>query len=312
VGRATKGAALALLGKVQLQQHKWPEAATTLQQVITSGVYSLMPNYADNFTELHENNAESVFEVQTGGESTLASNVPGLSFTRMIGPCHPDIDITYCDGRPTRWYFNQFQQELTVDGQPDPRLDATLFYNKPGSNEVVYGHPLADLFVDVPTTEIREDTLIFFKKFEEYYVPSNPQRWDNPVNYRVIRYADVLLMEAEALNESQGPVAALPYINQVRQRPSVNLPPVVAVDQATMRDRIYHERLLELGLEGQRWFDIVRRYDLADQPMPADVLAELKTHDDDFDTFQPGKSELLPIPTAETTRNSNITQNPGW
>jgi hypothetical protein len=310
VGRATKGAALALLGKVQLQQHKWPEAAATLQQVIGLGIYSLMPNYGDNFTELAENNAESIFEVQTGGESTLASNVPGLSFTRMIGPCHPDIDITYCDGPPTRWYFEQFQQEQTTDGQPDPRLDATLFYNKPGSTEVVYGHPLVDLFADVPTTDIREDTLIFFKKYEEYYVPSNPQRWDNPTNYRVIRYADVLLMAAEALNETQGPGPALQYINEVRQR--VKLPALAGLDQATLRDRIYHERVLELGLEGQRWFDIVRRYDLANQPMPADVLAELKTHDDDFNTYQPGKSELLPIPTAETTRNANITQNPGW
>ena len=310
VGRATKGAALALLGKAQLQQHKWAEAAATLQQVIASGTYQLVPNYADNFTSLNENNSESVFEVQTGGEETLASNVPGLSFTRMIGPCHPDFQITYCDGRPTRWYYEQFLQEQTQGGEPDPRLDATLFYNKPGSDEVVFGRPLSDLFVDKPDTEIREDTLIFFKKFEEYYVPEFPQRWDNPTNYRVIRYADVLLMQAEALNEQNQPAAALPFINEVRRR--VNLAPLSTLDQATLRDRIYHERLLELGLEGQRWFDIVRRYDLANQPMPADVLAELKTHDDDFNSFQPGKSERLPIPSSETGVNANITQNPGW
>src|SRR5205814_939568 len=164
VGRATWGAATALLGKAEMQQGKWSAAAATLQEVIASGLYDLMPNYADNFTDRFENNKESLFEVQFGDRSFLSSGVRGLNISRMVGPCGP----SYCDGRPTRWYFQQFQLDTTVGGQPDPRLDYTLYY-KGGTG--VYTVPNSQYFADDTTTHnIREDTLIYFKKYGEYYL----------------------------------------------------------------------------------------------------------------------------------------------
>ena len=296
VGRATWGAATALLGKAHLQQHEWTEAEASLSEVIGSGRYDLMANYGDNFTDRFENNVESVFEVQFGDRSFLSAGTRGLNISRMVGPCGP----SYCDGRPTRWYFQQFQQDTTVTGQPDPRLDYTLYY-KGGSD--VYGVANATYFADDTTTHnVREDTLIFFKKYGEYYLGLPDQDWDAGINFRVIRYADVLLMEAEALNELGRTAEAYPYVNRVRAR--VTMPPLPAgLTQAEMRDRILRERMFELGLEGQRWADLAR-HDL--------LTPALQANDAEFDFFVAGKSELLPIPQSERDLNPNVKQNPGW
>ena len=295
VGRATKGAATALLGKAQLQQRKWDQAATTLAGVTG---YTLMDNYADNFTDQFENNQESVFEVQFGGRSLLGAGVRGLNTAKMVGPCGP----TYCDGRPTQWYFELFQEEQTTDGQPDPRLEATLFFNHPGDPTYdVYGQPFV-----LPGEARRTPEAIWFKKWGEYYIKNNDQDWDAAINFRVIRYADVLLMRAEAVNEQGNPAAAAPFINEVRRRAHLaELPATLSVEE--MRDRILRERALEFGLEAQRLADL-KRHDL--------FTAALVAHDPEFDPeigdFTPNKTERLPIPQTERDLNPNIQQNPGW
>jgi hypothetical protein len=313
VGRATRGAALAMLGRARLQQRKWAEASQALGQVISSGQYSLLPNYADNFREETElQNSESVFEV---GAADLWPTFVGISFPKMIGPCYrpgspvpagvpTEYNPTFCDGRPTRWYFEEFRASLTTTGAVDPRLDVTILYSDPArANEMVYNRTRGSYFVDNPQSAVREDTMLFFRKYGEHNIRAD-QRWDNPINYRVLRYADVLLMQAEALNEQGGASAgqALQYINQVRAR--VNLPPV-AGSGAALRDLILRERMFELGLESSRWNDL-RRHNLFAN------LAELRTHDPDFSRFVAGKSERLPIPTTELNLNPNVNQNPGW
>jgi len=289
VGRATKGAAQAMLGKSKLQQRKWSEASTALAQVIATNQYDLMTNYADNFTDAHENNVESVFEVQFGDRSQLAAGVRGLNIPKMIGPCGPG----FCDGRATQWYYDQFLQQPTTTGGVDPRLDVTLFYNKPGGMDV-YGQSYVQRYGAGATD-------IFFKKWGQYYVPGD-QDWDNPINYRVIRYADVLLMQAEALNEQNQTLQAYPLVNRVRARASLPALPA-GLTQAQMRDAILHERLLEFGLEGSRWLDLKRQNLLGRGLIP---------NDNEFNFFTTGKSDLLPIPVTETNLNPNIHQNPGW
>src|SRR5213080_969338 len=259
VGRATWGAATALLGKTQMQQGKWSAAAATLQEVIASGLYALMPNYADNFTDRFENNKESLFEVQFADRSFLSSGVRGLNISRMVGPCGP----SFCDGRPTRWYVEQFLQDSTVGGQVDPRLDLTIYYNKPGGMDV-YGTPFA-------TRYSADTSVLFFKKYGEYYLGLPDQDWDAAINFRVIRYADVLLIEAEALNELGRTAEAYPFVNRVRGhgharphpvhkgirfelgrtaeaypfvnrvRARVTMPLPAGLTQAEMRDRILRE-----------------------------------------------------------------------
>ena len=290
VGRATWGAATALLGKAHLQQGEWSAAAAALEEVIGSGLYDLMPNYADNFTDRFENNQESVFEVQFGDRSFLSAGTRGLNISRMVGPCGP----SYCDGRPTRWYVEQFLQDSTLGGQADPRLDLTIYYNKPGGMDV-YGTPFAVRYAG-------DTAQLFFKKYGEYYLGLADQDWDAAINFRVIRYADVLLMQAEALNELGRTPEAYPLIDRVRSR--VNLPPLAAgLSQDEMRQRILRERMFELGLEGQRWADL-QRHGL--------ITPALQAHDAEFQFFVAGKSELLPIPQTEIDLNPNARQNPGW
>ena len=317
-GRATKGAALAMLGRVRLQMAgvldmtaKWGEAAQVLGQVISSGKYSLLPNYADNFTEARDNNnPESVFEVQT--EDKWPIGVTGISFPKMIGPCYrpgdprpagvpSEYNPTFCDGRPTRWYFDTFMTSRTTTGLVDPRLDATILYNRPDrATEMVYARERATYFIDNPSSVAREDTMIFFRKYGETYI-STDQRWDNPINYKVIRYADVLLMHAEALNESGQTAAAFAPINLVRQR--VGKSTLAGLSQPQLRDSILVERMFELGLEQSRFNDL-RRHDLLG---PA-----LASRDHDFTNFVIGKSERLPIPTTERNLNPGLKQNNGW
>jgi starch-binding outer membrane protein, SusD/RagB family len=294
VGRATKGAALALLGKAQLQERKWTEAAATLAQVIAMPQYGLMPNYADNFTDKFENNVESVFEVQFADEDQLSQGVSGLNIARMVGACRgaAGVDPSYCDGLPTHWYFNQFFPDTLNRAAYDPRLDATLFWNRPGGDDV-YGTPYTTRYGATATA-------VYWKKWGEYYLIED-QNWDNPINYRVIRFADVLLMYAEALNETNQTAAAVPFIQRVRTRAGAGTVPA-GMSQATMRDYILHERLMELGLEQARWLDLARH----DMLSPA-----LSTNDLEFTAF-PAFKVLLPIPQNEIDLNPNMHQNPGW
>jgi len=292
VGRATRGAALALKARVQLQQRRWDEAAATFREVVESGQYELAPTFDENFTLEGDNNVESVFDVQFGGPEVLAAGTRGLNIAKMAGP--PTIGFT--DLQPTEWYFQQFFAET---GTPDPRLDATILWNKPGGMGV-HGQPFAERyptgFKDTPI-----DKTYFWKKFGEYWLPQ--QDWDAAINYKVIRYADVLLMYAEALNESGNTSEAATYLNMVRNR--VGLPDVPStLSQAEMRARIEHEMLMELGWENKR-LPYLKRHDRFNR-------ATMEPHDPDFAFFVDGKSELLPIPQSEIDVNPNVVQNPGW
>jgi hypothetical protein len=301
LGRATRGAALALLGKAQLQQKKWATAAATLAQVIAMPQYDLMANYADNFTDSFENNKESVFEVQFGDEDQLSSGNSGQNYAKMIGACKtlPGMTVppgttepSYCDGRPTRWFFNQFFADTTNRAVYDPRLDVSVFWNRPGGMDV-YGTSFITRYGATSND-------VWWKKWGEYYLIED-QNWDNPINFRVIRFADVLLMEAEALNEAGQP-GAVALVQRVRTRAKAGTVPA-GLSQGAMRDYIMHERLVELGLEQARWLDLQRH---------AMLTPALKSNDGDFNNFVANKSEYLPIPQYEIDLNPNLKQNPGW
>jgi hypothetical protein len=290
-GRATRGAATGLLGKAHLQQNEWLPASQMFAQVI-GGPYSLLASYGDNFIQSQDNNPETVFEVQFGGPEVLAAGSRGQNVIKMMGPC----DVGFCDGEPTAWYYGVLAAETTTGGDPDPRLDATLFYNRAGGMDV-YGTPFA----------VRYGNRLgdrFWKKYGEHYKTS--QDWDNPINIKVMRLGGILLLHAEALNEATSPAAARPFVNQVRER--AGLAPLTAgLTQTQMREAIEREQLRELGLENERFLYLKRHGWLTD---PARINI-LKTHDPDFNVFEPHRS-LLPIPSTETILNPNVTQNPGW
>lgn len=309
-GRATKGAAAGLLGKSYLYRGDYAKAATQFEKFFTggplAGVYSLMPDYRDNFRDVNENNAESLFEIQfsaSGGTDMNWCCDPVASWKQV-----QTISITYgqegagfSDYLPTRWIYNEYKLEPTIDGKSDPRLLATIASYEPSDNSTqAYGRAW-----------FNPQNAIYPRKYTNDGVGNGKPDEFSPfgesgINYRVLRYADILLMYGEVLNELNRTSEAYSYIQQVRSRARLaNLATVRPnMTQAQMRDQLAHERALEFAIEGQRINDLIRWGWFAD---PA-KLALLKTHDVDFNTYVPG-NEFLPIPQQELDANKNLTPN---
>jgi len=308
-GRATKGAALGFLGKAYLFTKKYTEAATQFKAVIDLGVYDLMPNYRDNFTEVAENNKESLFEVQfsrdAGGKDMNWGGEPAPGWGAVSGRAitYGPRGFGWTDVQPTRSVFNEFLVEKTAAGKDDPRLEATIFYNKPGGMKL-YGKDFATFY-----TNPNDLNDLFCRKYENDETKADEFDWRSGINERILRYADILLMYAECLNETGQTAQAYQYIQRVRSR--VGLPNLATtkpnMTAAQMRDQLAHERLLEFCLEGHR-FDDIRRWGWLQD---ATKLAELKLRDPEFNTYQVGR-EFYPIPQREINTNPGVKQNAGY
>lgn len=286
-GRASRGAALSLLGKAYLYQNKFAEAATTLGEVISSGTYSLITDYNDLFSAANENNSETVFDVEYSGLEgggygclvCLEGNAgPGFHGIRQYnGPVYGDGN-SY--NLPTQNLYDAFDAN-------DPRRDATVLdieafiAAQPNPSTITYaigagGH-----------TGYYNNKYI--KRIGEIGLPDNDLT--SPVNYRVIRYADVLLMAAEANYQAGSVGLAEMYVNEVRDR--VNMPDI----SLTSVEDIWNERRLELSCEGHRFFDLVRTGQAATA----------------ITGFQTNKNELFPIPQVEIDlAGGNWSQNAGY
>lgn len=305
LGRATKGAALAYLGKSYLYTGQHQAAATEFQKVMGMD-YALMPNYADNFTEEFENNVESIYELQfdreVGGAELGWVGEPGPNWSKTSARAitYAPVGFGWSDVLPTRWAFEQFLVEPTINGEVDPRLDATMFYNHPGAT--VYGIPFEDQYGTGSTD-------IYPKKYQNYQTLPNEFDWRSGINERLMRYADVLLMYAETQIALGNMAEAAKYIQEVRDR--AELPDREAEFAAMSADELFnelaHQRLLEFSFEGKRFDDIRRWGWLEDENM----LTELKKRDAEFMPYVPGR-EFYFIPQAELDRNTNLTQNEGY
>jgi hypothetical protein len=329
VGRATKGAAQALLGKAYMQNKRWADAQAQFALVISPNIYRLTNAYTDNFRHTSENNSESIFEVQfsdekkggndsgNGPDATSSQGAQRSQFWGVPG-------FGFNDGEVRPWIVNEFLKEPTTTGERDPRLAATVFYNRKDQTQfptalsqdadtLAYGAGFLGRYHsnngDPRGTEaLRLRSRVYWRKYQtDYY--RQFEDFDSPINQRVIRYADVLLLQAEAMNEQGQTAAAIPLINQVRQRPSVNLAPLSVSDftQASLRTQLMHERATELAGEGVRWFDL-QRWGLLDNQAGID---QLKAHDAQFNTFRVGVSRLLPLPQTEVDL-LHLTQNTGY
>jgi tetratricopeptide (TPR) repeat protein len=308
-GRATKGAAAAFLGKTYLFTKKYAEAAAQFKTVMDLGIYSLVPNYYDNFFANNENNAESIFEVQfsrdAGGTDLGWGGDPSSGWGRTSARAitFGAASFGFTDVQPTPVLYNEYLQEKTTTGAVDPRLDVTMYYNKPG--EKLYNQDFATRYAGSSSLNA-----VFCHKYENGDSgQADEYDWRSGINERLMRYADVLMMYAECLNELGQTSDAYQYIQMVRNR--VGLPNLATVkpnmSQADMREQIGHERFLEFSLEGHR-FDDIRRWGWLQD---ATKLAWLKSRDPEFNTYTTGK-EYLPIPLTEVQTNVGLVQNPGY
>lgn len=313
LGRPTSGAATAFKGKSYLYQGDWSAAESAFRQVVNSGNYSLLPSdrYMENFTEENENNEESVYELQFLGQSAFAwgVDIPG---TGNMGNFH--IDYAPPAKSPDQsHYINSWVKDLFEANGETIRRDATLAYDYPGSTGYG-GVPFLDDFtaeLDLAVSEGMEP--IYSRKYAgmDIGVRADVDFLGTNVgnNWRIIRYADVLLMLAEAINEQNKPADAEPFVNMVRERAAVST--LTGLNQDQMRQAIIDERVLELSGESHRFFDLVR-WGLAD-----DYMGETSLHGDHPKSlsggeFQNGKHEYIWIPVSELSANENLVQNPGY
>ena len=303
-----------LLGKAYLQQRKYQEAASALSWLVTGegrNVYTLVPNYGDNFTAATENNSESVFEIQfrfNPNESTdddvdeTRINNTGTSIAQFYAP----RGVGFSDGAARRWLVGEFEKENTATGARDPRLPVTLLFDSTDVRgpqfTMVYGQTFASRY----GVNTGESSLVWFRKQLNDSEPGRTEEgFRSPNNYRLIRYADVLLMYAEALNGIGQTAQAYPYVDRVRVRAGLR-PLSLArpgLSQAAFLAQVKHERITELTGEGWRFADLQRWGDLG---------PELALRDPEFANFVKGRNEWYPIPQSDIDLNPNLTQNPGY
>lgn len=289
LGRATKGAAQSLLAKVHLFQQDFTAAEPLLLEVITSGEYGLEPNFIDANGVNGEHGIESVFEI--GAVATDGSG-GGNQYANTQG----------VRGTPNRgWGFNRPSIDLrNAFESGDPREQGTIIE----LGDVIDGITiLGDGTTPDQTTDEGGNVIEIESYNRKVWYPGSSTSTQFGHNRRLIRYADVLLMAAEVLNENDKPGQALVYLNQVRARARGGnagiLPDITTTDKAELRDAIMHERRVELALEGHRFWDLVRT------GRAADVLGPLG--------FVEGKHELLPIPQSEIDLSQgSLEQNPNW
>lgn len=307
LGRATKGAAYALLARAYFQQRKYTESLVPLQWLAEGegkGIYALMPNYRDNFLITTENNKESVFEWQfaenlaeyTDDDTETPNQNYGTSLAQFFGPS----GVGWSDGEAQRWVTREFN-EPTTTGARDPRLEASFLYDSTDVRGPAFTQIYGQTFLQRYGTNNQR---VWFRKFQNDHW-RNQENYRSPNNWRYIRYADVLLMYAEALNETGKTAQAYPYVDQVRQRAGLAKLSTAkpGLTQAQFLNQLKHERVTELSGEGHRWNDLARWGDLGPQLAPRDPA---------FSTFVKGKSELLPIPQTDRDLNPSLTQNPGY
>jgi starch-binding outer membrane protein, SusD/RagB family len=292
-GRATKGAAQGLLAKVYLTQKKWAPALAAAGAVINSGQYDLSTSYDKIFREEGENSKESVFEVQ----ATADANFPtarGIQYTQ-VQSVRGAGDWNY------GWGFNTPSEALANAYEPgDPRRARTILFT---STPTTPGITIYGEVTPVGLPNPRYNQKVYSNPAMKAAVGSRSGWW---MNVRILRYADVVLMYAEAANELGQTQEALAKLEMVRARAragNINiLPRITTTDQALLRDAIRHERRVELAMEHDRFFDLVRW-----------GIAQSALHAAGKTNFSENRDVLLPIPQVQIDLSKNVlTQNPGY
>lgn len=296
VGRATSGAANGLLAKVYLTQQKWAQAMGAASAVMNAGQYDLSTPYDKIFREDGENSKESVFEVQATATAAIPS-ANGVQYAQIQGIRGAGIwDLG--------WGWNTPSTALEAAYEPnDPRKNRTIMYTTTNTTtyQTIYGENLP---AGLPNP--RYNNKVYTNPSLRNSIGNRFGYW---MNVRLLRYADVVLMYAEAANEVGGVnniTAARNALNSVRQRARAGnnavLPDVTTTDQGVLRNAIRQERRIELAMEHDRFFDIVRW-----------GIAQTALNAAGRPNFSNARDVLLPIPQTQIDLSAGVLkQNPGY
>lgn len=302
VGRATSGAAWGMLGKVYMFQHKYADAEQALEKVVLSGQYSLVNDFGSIWRRTGHNNAESIFEVQ---HKALQTPAQGTNVVRS----NQSRDL-----QARGWGFDMPTQDLLNEFEPgDPRIIYTFIFK----GDVFPQKAAGQTYV---VENSKSPTGYSGRKIFQIESLRDANIGDQGVNIRLLRYADVLLLYAEALNENGKPAQALTYLNMVRKRArntpltdperiscvynltvtGVRLPDVTTTDKVLLSQAIWHERRCELAMESIRRYDLIRtgRFEVRLEAAKPIAQVELPKH------------LMLPLPQTEIdVTNGILVQN---
>jgi hypothetical protein len=280
-GRATKASAEALLAEQYIWRKDWASAAANAKKIIDSNLYGLQANYINAFLPGSQNRNEEVFAAQ----SSSATGAPAIDIAAWEYPrnMNPNSNGGWGTWQPLQSFIDSYPAG-------DYRREVSFFTSG----------------ID-PTGKV----VTFLPHVYKYRPTARPGQQD--VNWPIYRYADVLLMYAEALNEQNQTAAALPYLNMIRARARngtgaenrASPADLVGLSQAQTRQAIFDERKWELAYEGKRWFDLVR------QGFPVFQAAEAADPTVIATNIQPTRM-VWPIPQAQIDLNPQLTQNPGY
>lgn len=330
LGRATKGAAQAMLLKTYLYMagDYWNKQVSMSSadcyklakawgdSIIASGEYSLETNYANLFSLAGENGPESVFEVQYMEEETSDYGADAGGFGATRGTFSVILTRSRSSLLGGGWGFNKPTQNLYDEYEPgDARRDATIL----NPHDSLIENPNEEIYLGCRYVS-RKRSLYLNESGTSYEKLGHATRGE--INNTIIRYADVLLMHAEAcIGAGQGDAQA--DLNQVRTARGMASYPGYSftvngttINAPTLLQAVRHERRVELAMEGHRWFDIVRWNGLDGQGvkkhMDAYKATETKKAQDQMAAFVEGKHEIFPIPSKQRELNPALTQNPQY
>lgn len=312
--RVTSGLAYALMGKIYMFQGNFIKAEEVLKTVVQSGDYALLADYGANWRMEGAASTEAVFEIPNKITTDITLQGPGSNIPRAFGTGGSNMD-GFGGHPPSKDLYNEFEAN-------DPRIPYTF---------LMTGDRFQGDIVDVNNSGNARSGYYGRKTTVPAYLRPNTNFYTIDYTVRMIRYADILLLYAEALNENGKPTEALSYINQVRARArqtapmdpqrikqaylpivtAATLPPITLTDKALLRTAIWHERRCELGMEGWRREDLVRQKRFAEVMLAYPLRAGFTTQKGP--NFKAERDYLLPIPLTEIQYSGGlITQNPGY
>lgn len=301
-GKPTKGTAMAYLGKLLVYTKEWQAAKETLEQLTKAPyAYRLMDDYAWNFDEEHENNAESIFEIlyEPVGGTDQWDNGEGANSAQST-----TIAVEYAAGsvggwfeaQPTKKMMDLFQRERAADGQFDYRARTSVAWDYPGC--MYYQRPIQQV---LNASEIKQFWIL--KSQNSKTRTSEVESIPSYINERAMRYADVILLLAETELELGNISQSVGYINQIRTRGANLLPYAGSNNPAAVKEELIRQRAIEFFKEGERFYDL-RRWGLLEK--------ELQLQDPiRFANFNK-RHYYLPIPAKEIQTNPLCTQNDNW
>lgn len=307
VGKPTQGAANAALGKLYIYEKEWQKAINTLEPLTKAPYQYKLVDFYWNFDDEHENNAESIFELlieDVGGtdlwgdgeniNSTQSNTRPKEYAAAEVGG--------WFEANPTQQMMNIFLKEKDKDGHADYRARMSVAWDYDGCT--YYQKPFREVF-----SQDQWNTYWILKYQNWKTRTGEPSPAMSFINERAIRYADVLLLLAEAYNNIGNQATAVGYLNQIRERANLNAYSGPMTQEAIFDD-IVHQRAIEFFVEGERFYDL-RRWNLLD--------TTLETVDDSrYKNFASGRTEgtnkfyYFPIPAKELETNNLCTPSIGW